>query len=146
MKTYMAKPGEVELALVHVEGNTTDRFLGIQSDGVWTFMRADAPADAPARVTMKLLAEGARLTLLLERRSGDAYNRIAEVGYTRQGSNFGSGSSRPECVVTGGAGTIAVQHEGKTYYVCCTGCRDLFNDDPAKILAEYRERLAAKKK
>jgi YHS domain-containing protein len=33
-------------------------------------------------------------------------------------------------------------HEGKTYYVCCTGCRDYFNEDPAAVLEEYRERKA----
>ena len=46
-------------------------------------------------------------------------------------------------MVTGGEGTIAVTHDGKTYYVCCTGCRDYFNENPAEVLAEYRERKAA---
>jgi YHS domain-containing protein len=38
-----------------------------------------------------------------------------------------------------------VEYQGKKYYVCCTGCRDLFNDDPAGGLEEYRQRKAAKK-
>jgi len=42
-------------------------------------------------------------------------------------------------------GTIAVSYAGTTYYVCCTGCRDAFNDNPAKILAEYKARKAAGK-
>ena len=34
---------------------------------------------------------------------------------------------------------MPVMHKGKTYYVCCTGCRDAFNDDPEGILAEYEK-------
>src|SRR5438552_2509977 len=61
-----------------------------------------------------------------------------EVGYTREGVTFGieAGGKRPECVVTGGVGTSTVTYMGATYYVCCTGCRDAFNENPAKIIAE----------
>ncbi len=48
--------------------------------------------------------------------------------------------------MTGGAGTIRVSYKGKSYYVCCTGCRDAFNDDPEGILADYRARLEERKK
>jgi YHS domain-containing protein len=34
---------------------------------------------------------------------------------------------------------------GMTYYVCCTGCRDAFNENPSKIIAEYKARKAAGK-
>jgi YHS domain-containing protein len=44
-------------------------------------------------------------------------------------------------VVTGGAGTISVTHKGQTYYVCCTGCQQAFEDDPEGVLAEYAARL-----
>jgi len=40
-------------------------------------------------------------------------------------------------------GTITVTHMGATYYVCCSGCRDAFNENPAKILAEYTKRKRA---
>jgi YHS domain-containing protein len=36
-------------------------------------------------------------------------------------------------------------HDGKTYYVCCTGCRDAFQDDPAGILAAWGQRKREKK-
>ena len=26
---------------------------------------------------------------------------------------------------------------GQTYYVCCTGCRDAFNENPEKIMKEF---------
>ena len=53
-----------------------------------------------------------------------------------------AGQKGPECIVTGGLGTMQVSFGGNTYYVCCTGCRDAFNDDPAKIIAEYKARKA----
>ena len=55
------------------------------------------------------------------------------------------GRPQRECVVTGGLGTIEVSFEGKTYYVCCTGCRDYFNDNPKEVLAEYFARKEEEK-
>lgn len=107
---------------------------------------ADARDGQPARISIRQVAEGKRMLVLFERRVGnDRYLRMAEVGYTREGSDFGKGTNYIECVVTGGVGTIPVTFEDKTYYVCCTGCRDLFNDDPAAALAEYRERKESEK-
>ena len=48
-----------------------------------------------------------------------------------------SGGKKNECIVSGGVGTIAVSYNGKTYYVCCGGCRDAFNENPKKIVDEY---------
>ena len=122
-------------------------YRGKLDDGRLIVTAEDPPVEFPARITIGLVAEGDRLVMLLERRSpaGQRYTRLAEVGYTREGSKFGKGSTQPECVVTGGHASMAVEYNGKTYYVCCGGCRDLFNDDPEKVLAEYRERKAAEK-
>ena len=99
------------------------------------------------RVTLTILNEN-RITLLMEKRPEQQsfYTRVAEVGYQREGTRLAvAGSSGPECVVTGGLGTIAVMHKGKAYYVCCTGCREAFNDDPEGILADYQKRKAEEK-
>ncbi len=99
------------------------------------------------RITFRQLNEK-RMTVLYEKRRATQklYLRVGEVGYTRKGTRLAaSDSTGPECVVTGGAGTIAVTFEGKKYYVCCTGCRDAFNDDPAGILAAYRESKSSDK-
>lgn len=105
-------------------------------------MVADPPAESGlSRVTITPLHENRTLILLeAATEQADRFTKLGEVGYTREGVAFAVGDSAPECVVTGGRGTIAVTHDGKTYYVCCTGCRDLFNEDPKAILAEYRER------
>ena len=100
------------------------------------------------RFTITRLNE--KRTLVLHERKParqSQYFRIAEVGYTRKGTSLAvEGADGPECVVTGGKGTIRVSYKGKNYYVCCTGCRDAFNDDPEGILAAYRKRVAARQK
>jgi len=57
---------------------------------------------------------------------------------------FAAGSAVPECVVTGGLGTATVTYMGKTYFVCCTGCRDEFNSDPAKYVKDFEAKKAKK--
>lgn len=69
-----------------------------------------------------------------------------QVGATKEGVPFAAaGTGHPECVVSGGLGTTAVLHKGKTYYVCCSGCRDAFRDDPEKYIREFEEEQARKK-
>ena len=87
-----------------------------------------------------------RFLLLLEGREPTpaAIARLGEVGYTRQGVAFAAGESAPVCIVTEGRGTIPVSYKGKTYYVCCSGCKDLFNDNPEAVLAEAAAREKAK--
>jgi hypothetical protein len=150
------KPGSFELIAKRPDGKTEDRFVGgIDGKEQLVLVAArekssEAAKDAeapPDRISLRTVADGDRLLILYERQiaGGDRFTRLAEVGYTRQGSSFAKGSSQPECVVTGGLGTIEVAYKGKTYLVCCTGCRDLFNDDPEGVLADYRERKAQEK-
>ena len=65
-----------------------------------------------------------------------------DVGVDRAKPSTAGGEKKPECVVTGGLGTMQVSYMGQTYYVCCSGCRDEFNDNPKKYVDEYN----AKKK
>jgi len=126
-------------------GGEIVRYDGRLDDQGQIVFAADHPAgDLPQRLSFRFVAGGDRLLVLLERKSptSDQLVRLAEVGYTRQGSGFGKNTTQRECIVTGGLGTIEVSHNGKTYYVCCTGCRDYFNASPDQVLAEY----AAKKK
>jgi hypothetical protein len=68
------------------------------------------------------------------------------VGATKEGVAFAGPDGKPECVVSGGLGTMTVSYMGKTYYVCCSGCRAEFNEDPAKYVAEFEARKAKKAK
>ncbi|HVA47481.1 MAG TPA: hypothetical protein VNH11_14015 [Pirellulales bacterium] len=140
--------GQFKLTAKRADESGDDQFSGSRDANgrlVLVAVEQGQAADMPARVTIHTVAAGDRLLVLYEKRSGaaDRFVRLAEVGSTRVGAAFAKGPGEPECVVTGGLGTIAVQHQGKTYYVCCTGCRDLFNEDPEGALAEYRQRKAA---
>ena len=126
---------------------TKRAYRGTFQKTVLTLMSEPDKDDVVSRVTFRQLNDK-RMLVLYEKRqaSRSFYSRVAEVGYTREGTRLAaSDNSGPECVVTGGAGTIKVTHDGKAYYVCCTGCRDAFNDDPEAILADYRAKLSEKK-
>ena len=118
----------------------------LDEQGVLTLLVKEPAEGKPDRVQIRLAAEGKRLVILYERKASPSrFTRMAEIGFTRKGSGFGSAGGFVECVVTGGKGTIPVTFEGKTYYVCCSGCKEYFDDDPAQALAEYRERKAEEK-
>ena len=67
-----------------------------------------------------------------------------QVGATKEGVPFAEGEAGPECIVSGGLGTIKVTYKGETYYVCCSGCRRAFQDEPEKYIKEYQEKKAKK--
>jgi len=95
------------------------------------------------RCTLQQLSD-IRATILLEKQSSPtgSFRRLAGVGYTREGERLAQvGGTSRKCIVTGGLGTIAVSHKGKTYYVCCQGCVQAFNDAPDEIIAEYKASL-----
>jgi hypothetical protein len=75
-----------------------------------------------------------------------SFREVYHVGATKEGVEFAGDDDKPECVVSGGLGTMAVTYKGKTYYVCCSGCRDAFNDEPEKYIKEFEARKKAKKK
>jgi hypothetical protein len=75
-----------------------------------------------------------------------AFREVYHVGAKKEGVEFAGDDDKPECVVSGGLGTRAVMYKGQTYYVCCSGCRDAFLDEPEKYIKEYQARKAAKKK
>jgi YHS domain-containing protein len=104
---------------------------------------ADGASEGLHRVTITPL-HGTRLLFLLESKTDSGFQRLGEVGYTREGISFAAGDSYPLCIVTEGRGTIAVRYQGKTYYVCCSGCKDLFEENPAAVIAEAEAK--AKKK
>jgi hypothetical protein len=99
------------------------------------------------RCTIRRISQ-IRMTVLLEERSAEqtTWRRMAEIGMTRAGEKLASGNTgERQCIVTGGLGTIRVSFEGKTYYVCCEGCQQVFDADPAGTIADYRKRLAEEK-
>ena len=140
-------PGAFELAATLADG-TARTFLGKAGEGEKLALTAEGgEVGGLRRITLTPLHE-TRFLLLLEGQDGaeKGFNRLGEVGYTRQGVEFAAGDSHPVCIVTDGRGTLPVSYKGQTYYVCCTGCRDLFKDDPEAVLAEAKGRAKAKAK
>lgn len=105
---------------------------------------AGPPAEGVRRITLSPLHD-TRFLLLLEAQdaSTESFYRLAEVGYTRQGVAFAAAESYPLCIVTDGRGTVEVKYQGKSYWVCCSGCKDLFEADPAAVIGEAAERRKA---
>jgi ribosomal protein L24E len=139
--------GQFELVATPLDGQARERFTGKLSEGRLVLDAVEPAAGRPAQIIIRQVAGGDRLLIsYLQQAAGSKFlSPLAEVGYTRKGSNFGKGTSGPECVVTGGYGSMSVEHDGQTFYVCCSGCRDLFNDDPQAVIAEYRQRKAAQR-
>jgi len=109
----------------------------------------ESPADGEGvshRITVTRLNEKRTLVLHETRTGQGLYRRVAEVGYTREGTSLASaGAGELECIVTGGKGTIKVSYKGKTYYVCCTGCQQAFEDDPDGTIAAFEKKIAERK-
>ena len=80
-------------------------------------------------------------------RSSGRFNKLDTVGTQRDGTSFAinlEDYKEMTCVVSQGKGTIQVSFKGKTYWVCCTGCKAAFDDEPEKWLAKMQERASAR--
>jgi len=114
-------------------------FAGAFKDRNLVFERADPAAKTVERLTVALLHDN-RVTYRLETKPdrGTLWTKKYQVGLTKEGVAFADvGPAANECIVSGGNGTMAVSHNGKTYYVCCSGCRDEFKADPEKYVKEW---------
>ncbi|HJT78651.1 MAG TPA: YHS domain-containing protein [Gemmataceae bacterium] len=123
-------------------------FEGPFANGKLTLERHDDKTKETQRLVVTLLHANRFLYRYEVKAAGrPTFKRLYQVGCTKEGVPFAvAGDSGPECVVSGGRGTIPVTYKGQTYYVCCTGCRDAFKEDPEKYLKEYAERKAKEAK
>uniref|UniRef100_A0A7C4QQ39 YHS domain-containing protein n=1 Tax=Schlesneria paludicola TaxID=360056 RepID=A0A7C4QQ39_9PLAN len=147
-KSALFLPGTADnpVVLRVILPDETVREYGGRREGERLVLESAPDAQAEVhRLTWTQVGEH-RVTVLFEKRGirQSFYQRVAEVGYQREGTRLAAaGGNGPECVVTGGLGTMAVTYQGQTYYVCCTGCRDAFQNDPQGILAAWAERRKA---
>lgn len=110
-------------------------FEGDYAKGVLKLDRKDPKGDV-YRLTMQTLADGVRFQLKYEKQEGGRglFAAVYQSAGNKEGESLAKTTKKPECIVTGGAATIQVSYMGQTYYVCCTGCRDEFNANPAKFV------------
>ena len=104
-----------------------------------TLQRTDPDKKDVHQVVLNTASEGLRFiwNLSVKPANRTAFTKEYQIALTKEGESFGSSKKQPECVVTGGLGTSTVTYKGVTYYVCCSGCRDAFNENPEKIIKEY---------
>jgi YHS domain-containing protein len=110
--------------------------------------RIELTPDGKERITIRPNASGVRYTMVVEHQAPGApqYKKAIEVGLTKEGESFAAGggaSDLPKCIITGGSATLSVSYNGKIYPLCCTGCRDEFNDNPEKYVARLAARASA---
>ena len=89
------------------------------------------------------------LQLLKKRRKDAKFALYDTVATQREGTSFALSDTdygEKECIISQGLGTTQVSYEGKTYWVCCSGCAAAFNDDPELWIAEAAKREQAKQK
>lgn len=87
--------------------------------------------------------ENNRYLLEVYHQRGSSLFRYDTVANQREGTSFALNPNdyrERECIISGGMGTSTVSYNGKSYYVCCSGCRDAFNDDPETWIARFIER------
>ena len=91
------------------------------------------------RITIRPNTNLIRYTMAFDHQETGApqYAKVVEVGLTKDGVSFAAGGESadlPKCILTGGAATMAVTYQGKSYPICCSGCRDEFNENPEKYV------------
>jgi hypothetical protein len=90
-----------------------------------------------------------RYLMELSKKRGGNFARFETVATQREGTSFALSDDDygdRKCVISGGLGTMQVSYQGKSYWVCCTGCKAAFEDDPATWIAEFEAKQKAGKK
>ena len=142
---YLPDKQKYELKAITAEGKKLT-FLGDLKDDFLILERTDLDKKETERIKMNLAAEGARFIYRLERKPAQrtVFYPDFQVACTKEGESLGAEEKKVVCVVTGGLGKIPVTYKGQTYYVCCSGCKDAFEENPEKILKEFEARKAKK--
>jgi ribosomal protein L24E len=141
---YDAEKGHFQLTLTGTD-KKKQTFTGTLKEKMLTLERTGGPAGEGQRIVYSLLHHNRHL-YRLEARSAGGFTKLWQVGATKEGVPFADVAKGPECVVSGGVGTMKVSFKGKEYYVCCTGCRDAFKDNPEKWIKEYEANQLKEKK
>jgi hypothetical protein len=117
-------------------------FTGEIKDGYLILERTDPKSKETQRLTMNSAGDGVRFIYRYAHKpeGRTLFTKDYVVACTKEGESLAGKEKKVECPVSGGLGTIAVSYNGVTYYVCCSGCRDAFNENPAKYVKEFEAR------
>lgn len=85
--------------------------------------------------------ENNRYIMELDRKRGSSpFLRVDTINTQREGTSFALSDTDygdKTCVVSQGLGTTSVSYKGKSYWVCCSGCKAAFEDDPERWVAKF---------
>lgn len=91
-----------------------------------------------------------RYLVRVERARGKAaFRQFDVIGSQREGVSFAKADDdygTKTCIISGGLGTMTVSYEGRTFYVCCSGCKAAFDDEPERWIARWEAQKAEKMK
>lgn len=92
--------------------------------------------------------ENNRYLLEVSKRRGSAkFRRYDTVSTQRHGTSFALSDEdygEKTCIISQGLGTMSVSWKGKSYWVCCSGCKAAFEEDPETWIARAEKRAAEK--
>ena len=152
--TYLLDEEQYQLTIIDKEGNRREL------RGTFSEEPSDKPGEdkkqTPQRTYKLLLTETGdakdrwqivmnqqennRYLLELSRLRGKNFVRFDTVASQREGTSFALNDSDYKdrtCVISQGLGTIQVSHKGKSYWVCCSGCKAAFEEDPDKWITKF---------
>ncbi len=152
--TYLVEDEKFQMTLTDKDGK--QRVL----QGIFTAEPADKPGEdknqTPQRTYKLQLTETGdakdrwqivmnqqdnnRYLFELAQLRGSRFVRFDTMASQREGTSFALDDSdfkEKTCVISQGLGTIQVSHKGKSYWVCCSGCKAAFEEDPDKWIAKF---------
>jgi len=126
---------------VVTKDDKTMKFEGAIVRKVLELSYADPETKDVSKMTLSTNNDGARMVYdyAVQTKGKGLAKKLWAVQNGKEGASIASGKKN-ECVVTGGLGTMAVSYGGKTYFVCCSGCRDAFNEEPKKFVDAFEKK------
>lgn len=104
--------------------------------------RADAAATEQWQLAFGQQENNRYIMEVERKRANGKFQRVDTVNTQRQGTSFAVSDNdygEKTCLISQGLGTIPVSFEGKGYWVCCTGCKAAFDENPAKWVAKWEQ-------
>jgi hypothetical protein len=116
-------------------------FEGVFKGKQLVLSRVDDETKDKYIITMSTNNDGARFIYKYEYQAkGKGLEKpLFMVTHKKEGASL-TGGKKNECVVSGGLGTTPVTYNGKTYYVCCSGCAEAFRENPKKFVDEFEKK------
>jgi hypothetical protein len=140
---FLSKKKVYELTMITKE-DKKQVFEGKIERDILKLERIDPDTKATQQITMNTAAEGDRFIYHVAHKDEGRtiWKKDYMVACTREGVSLGKVDKKNECIVSGGLGTMPISYKGETYYVCCSGCRDAFMENPEKYVKEFKEKKA----